>query len=181
MCKRHHNLHICARDNDSFEILQKYFYDNHIYLVPDTAYGLFPLMRKVAAKSKKSNIGLHLARNDNEKNPLFSKPDDKFETKDWGDLSAEERLPFVGLRIIKKAFKITHILWLKRLLNWYQFEVLEPLIKKRIPPIIKGYSNVYTEKLHGFILSSMLDVPVEYCDTKFKKISSYKDTWFSPL
>ena len=180
VCKRHQNLHICARDKVSFELLQKYFYNNHIYLIPDTAYGLFPLMKKVTAKSKK-NIGLHLARYDNEKNPLFSKPDGKFETKDWGDLCAEARLPFVGLKIIKKLLKITHILWLQRLFIWYQFEVLEPLIKKRIPPIIKGYSKVYTEKLHGFILSSMLGVPVEYCDTKYKKISSYLDTWFSSL
>ncbi len=40
---------------------------------------------------------------------------------------------------------------------------------------------VVSDRLHGFILAQLLDIPTVVIDNKIKKISGYRDTWASGL
>ena len=173
----HGNLHLCARDNKSYELLQKYFSANHIYLLPDSAVGLWDVLPKW--RKGMQNKSLYLKRMDGE-SALEKWDVNNADVKDWGEIMEDlgfSRVlwPYMGIRKVKKM--IGGVL-MKNIANRYFISVLESFIIKNVPQYFLQYDKLYTTRLHGVILAKLLDMPVEYQDTRFGKISGYCETWF---
>lgn len=173
----HGDLHLCARDIPSYRLLQDFFSSNHIYLLPDTATGLYGLLPKY--KEGESNKMLYMKRLDDEASLEEWKIEDA-DVKDWDVILDDLRFsrllwPYKGIR---KLGRMTGSQYLKNLANEYFVKVFDPWLMKHIPGYFLRYGILYTTRLHGFILAKLLEMPVEWQDTKYGKISGYCSTWF---
>lgn len=173
---RHKNLHICARDNASYEILREYFHENYLYLLPDTSIGLYPSLPK-NKKSTKTSKSLIINRKDKEADALFEAKNG--EEKEWDDILRAICFPIVWqpyrlIRYVRKRSKNELIFSIE---NRYVLNVLYPYVRKNIPRYFLQYSEVKTTRLHGYLLASMLHMPVEIIDNKYHKLSNYITTW----
>ena len=173
----HRDLHLCARDQRSYEILRTHFFANHIYLLPDSSVGLCDMLPKW--KDKNQGKSLFLKRMDEEA-ALEPWNIENADVRDWDtileDVSFNRVLfPYMGIRKIKK---MTGAEIMKRDANRYVVSIMEPFFMKRIPAFFCKYKKLYTTRLHGLLLAELMEMPVEYQDTRFGKISGYCETWF---
>ncbi|MBP5322504.1 MAG: polysaccharide pyruvyl transferase family protein [Bacteroidaceae bacterium] len=177
ICSKHKDLHICARDYKSMEILQKYFYQNHLYLLPDTALGLYDnLPRK---KIVETNRLLIVMRKDKELDKEWIV--EGADVKDWDDIldeSGYNKIIF-GVKCLRKIGKIFRLNLFYYLSDAFLICVGQPFMLKVVTRYFLRYGHIYTTRLHGYIFAKLLDIPVEFQDTKYGKISAYADTWFS--
>ncbi len=178
----HKNLHICARDQQSYDFLQRKF-RNHIYLLPDTAVGLFPLLTNKNQRYLERHT-LYLVRKDFEigvNNECFC---DK-NIVDWDDLLNcwEWRMLLFISRLLKKIIKVGFQNHAKlRVLNDnFLVYVIYPYIYKRIIFQLTKYNEIVSTRLHGVIIAKMLGLQVTWFDTKYGKISSYVNTWMKDV
>ncbi len=173
--EKHKNLHICARDSQSYDFLQEYFAHNTIHLLPDCAFGLSKILPQ---KNKDTGKSLYIKRKDFE---LLGERDDwsNVENKDWDDILKEINFSKVllGYRVLRKLQKLLPCHITKRLNDWYLLTIEYPFLRKKIPNYFLQYDIVYTTRMHGFILSSMLYLPTQWEDTKYGKTSNYVNTW----
>lgn len=173
----HRNLHLCARDRRSFKLLETCFSANHIYLLPDSSVGLCDVFPKWEDRNQRKS--LYLKRTD-EESALEPWKIENVDVRDWDtileDIAFNRVLyPYMGIRKFKKIMGADIM---KRDANRYIISVMEPFFKKKIPAYFCGYNKLYTTRLHGLLLAKLLDMPVEYQDTRFGKISGYCETWF---
>lgn len=174
---KHPNLHLCTRDRRSFEILKQHFSANHTYLLPDAAVGLYGVLPKW--ERKQQDKSLFMKRIDDEA-ALGAWDVKNADVKDWDmildELSFNRVLyPYMGIRKIKKTIGTN---FMKGIANRYLISVIDSFFLKRIPVYFQRYDKLYTTRLHGLMLAKLMDMPVEYQDTKYGKISGYCDTWF---
>lgn len=171
---KHANLHICARDEESYVIAKKYFGTNHVYMLPDTAIGLYPCLPKY--KGIKTGRTLIINRRDKEADVLFNEEGD---VKEWNDILRDIHFNIIycPYRIIRKGRKITHWSALHKWENWYALRILYPFVRKKIPRYFMQYDHVKTTRLHGYLLASMMHIPVEVKDNKYNKTTHYRNTW----
>lgn len=176
VCAKHSDLHIVARDNESYLILKEYFSSNKLYLLPDSAIGLYKKLPKIS--NIHTNQKLSIVRKDFEIGD-FNEDSITGEKKDWDDILNTPifNMERLGLKIIHYIKKRTKWNFLKSLSNWYYLKVLYPTILKITSGKLLQYSSITTTRLHGYIYASLLHIPVSYIDTKYKKISNYISTW----
>lgn len=171
---QHRNLHICARDNESYQLAKKHFLANNVYLLPDTAIGLYTSLPKYDGKT----IGktLIINRLDKEADGLFN---EKGDVKEWESILRDVHFnrvwyPYCILHKIKKILHSTVLLECERI---YVLKCLYPFVQKRIPGYYLHYNKVKTTRLHGYLLALLLHLPVEIKDNKYHKITNYISTW----
>jgi len=174
---KHKNLYICARDKKSMDILRSYFSQNNILLVPDMAFAanINPNM-----KYNKYNIkGLLLRRNDQETveiktDSIIGLP---LEERDWPTID-KSKYSF-KMRIFGLLFRN------RKLVGLLLDKLADSLYKDEIVRIgvdfINSYSVVYSTRLHGVILSIMMDKQVFVFDNKYGKNISFYETWLSDV
>lgn len=186
---QHPDLTICTRDYKSYEILTSYFTNAKIHLLPDMA---FCLNYDEKIISKITNKILILERKDKELNNnvnLLKLVDStlnkkQVEIKDWPTFNLDkwEELKesiynkidsklsksFINTPLIKKF--IDHRYGIK---NRY---TMERYISQGIE-FINEYDEIYTTRLHGLILSILLDKKVHIIDNYYGKNSSFYDAW----
>ena len=175
---QHQNLHLCVRDNRSYEVLKKYFSANPNYLLPDTAVGLYGVLPRW--EQKQQNQSLFIKRLDDEAAPESWNVENAM-VRDWDtvldDVHFNRMLyPYMGIRKIKKMTGGAD--FMKSVANKYMTSVMEPFFMKRIPAYFQRFNKLYTTRLHGLLLAKLMEMPVEYQDTKYGKISGYCETWF---
>lgn len=175
---KHQNLHLCVRDNRSYEILEKYFSANNIYLLPDASVGLCDALPKWEPKQQGKSLLLQRTDDEAALEP-WSIPN--ADVKDWNtildELSFNKILyPYRGIRKIKKWIGADIM---KQMANRYLVSVMEPFFIKKIPSYFQRYDKLYTTRLHGLLLAKLMNMPVEYQDTRYGKISGYCETWFN--
>lgn len=179
VCSLHKNLILCARDQSSYELLKQHFTNNRCVLLPDTAWGLYDYLGKFR-KPLSSRRSLVIKRNDEEFEKGFD-IDDAVDVVDWQDILRIIHLPFMYMpyRIIRKLSKIKIIPASieKRICDLYMINVLYSYVLKNVVGYIQNYKKIYSTRLHGWILASMLQIECEWTDTKYKKISNYFNTW----
>lgn len=175
---KHKNLHICARDNESYLILQKYFHENSLYLLPDTAIGLYSSLPKY--DMPKSSTILEIRRKDKENsNAQFTMDiNENAVVADWNKIFKEIHIdvvlfPWRILKILSRAF---HGMWSK-IQDLYLLHVMYPYVFSRVSKYMLRFDRVHTTRLHGFILCMMMHIPIEWVDTKYGKLSGYINTW----
>lgn len=177
---RHKDLHLCARDQWSYDFLKKHFGANHIYLVPDMAFFINDC-RMAPYRGLKSHKDLYIKRIDKE--ILTSTPENigsDTEIRDWPTL---EHTP-LRLRLIEKATSFSHYKLIRPITSIINkntsWLIMHPLVTKGCK-FLSSYNNVTTTRLHVLILSILLHKPVTFMDNCSGKISAFAQTWLKDL
>lgn len=169
----HPNFTFFVRDNESFEVAKSF--SHKVVLMPDMAHSLHPLIdeREVVTNLNKTIRILNQRRNDNE----AKKRNDKTikMSFDWDDMITYED------RIVKKIHNIKGKLKFEQnnISNfWYNHS---NIIAKRAIDYFLQHDMVYTDRLHGLILSALLGRYVIVSDNSYGKNSRYYNLWLKDI
>lgn len=178
ICATHRNLHICARDSRSYSLLKTYFASNHMYLLPDTAFGLYGTLKTYNQKKHDSERSLLIQRNDKENGVAWKV--DANDVKDWAEILKEIHFtPFVSTyKAIFKMSKRFDSQMVRNMSDVFLCKCMYPVMLRRINRYFIRYDRIYTTRLHGLIFASMLHLPVEWHDNSYGKLSEYVAAWF---
>lgn len=190
----HPDLIICARDNVSYELAQKYFNKCKVILAPDMAFFLdFSQFHILPAESKLSLILKRYDKELGDESILENIGDDlinknhKFIIKDWPGFYEQGTLKRrLQAYIIKSEIILSKWMINKPLLNYLvdnkhglkSKNYKENLLKKGVK-FINSYDTIYSTRLHGFILSVLLNKEVYIFDNSYGKNSNFFNTWLS--
>lgn len=176
LMSKHPDLTICARDICSFEILKKNF-QNTILLIPDMAFCIPPENLHRYLRPTK-NLTLYVKRKDKElckENISFSPSFNLFQS-DWPSYEQatwEEK----GLKF---AHKLRH-LGLSSIIDLYSSNILRPQLIRKGIEFVSQYKEIYTTRLHVFILSILLEKPCTIIDNSYGKNSAFYETWLKDV
>jgi pyruvyl transferase EpsO len=173
-CKRifskHPDLHIFTRDQKSFEHAK--LLTNNVYLTPDIAHQLWPLKRTKEPTFKK----LGLVRVDSESSGDTSATFDH--KTDWPELVGSLRK--AAFNNIMRTLKFQRYLGLDRTLVTAQMNIWNSYANKLVTEAVDLFSSheeIYTDRLHGHILSCLLSIPHTISDNSYGKNFSYVNLW----
>lgn len=189
----HPNLIICVRDQPSFELAQKYFHKCKILLLPDMAFfNDFTRFHSNRIQGK----SLIMAREDREMGKDSSinqikkeleKECRNFDIKDWPGFLKEGTLK----RRVQSYIIRAEIIGSKKLMNVPLLNLLvddKHGLKRRDyknSQLMKGiefinkYDVIYSTRLHGFILSVLLNKEVYIFDNSYGKNKNFYKAWLS--
>lgn len=181
---KHKNLYLCARDNETFLTMQKYF-SNHILLVPDMAFCINPskLKRLALQGNKEENGGLCWIKRKDAEYKSGNEPDEKnLIVSDWPTFERN----YVSFWILEKLLglhkRIRLLLFRKllaHLIDGYASNYIRPYGVRLGCQFISQFSEIVSSRLHGMILAILLSKPVQYQDNISHKLSSFYNTWFA--
>lgn len=169
--QNHKDVHLCVRDQNSLDIGSKI--SKNIYLLPDMAHQLYSLK---CNNNFEPNSTLYLKRTDIEANNLNL--DIKSETNtDWKNLVKGYMKP---IQLIRQLQSLTN----KNGLRWVNNKVLIPLwlllarrMTNKAINLFCNHKNIVTDRLHGHILSCLLNKPHDLLDNSYGKNSTYYKLW----
>ncbi|ANY73376.1 exopolysaccharide biosynthesis protein [Paenibacillus ihbetae] len=168
---KHRDLHIFVRDTVSLEQARTKFKCN-LYLSPDMAHQLWPLL----PSKESSKEVLYFLRLDKEASgsqesiPLQSSSD----YQDWKTLySFREQLM---IKFISKLTSLKGRIGLKFSMNFMWYLYSDHLVNKA-HSLFSNYKVIKTSRLHGHILSCLMDKPHILVDNSYGKNSNYYNTW----
>ncbi|WP_040951909.1 polysaccharide pyruvyl transferase family protein [Gorillibacterium massiliense] len=170
---RHPDVHLFVRDTLSYELASERFHSCHIRLSPDMAHQLWPI--KPMARPQKDL--LLFLRTDIEKaggEGCAEEPNNRAgggDFLDWATLY--NRLERKGINVIGRLMKKGSA---TALLDAIWGKYSDYLVNKAIRRF-SGYRSVETSRLHGHILSCLLDKPNTLLDNSYGKNSGYFHTW----
>ncbi len=177
------NVTICARDRDSYNILQTHFTNNPSYLLPDMAFYID--INDNILKHKGNKI-LFAKRKDREYNDNINYtyiPTDA-EIHDWPT--------YENYQVSFKTFgRISHILGIidnlfnlstkKKFIDFYW----ENIYKKKLISLginfLKDYKSIYTTRLHIAILGLLMQKNIYMLDNSYGKLSGFYNTWLKDI
>lgn len=170
--RRHPDVHIFVRDKVSQEIGSQF--SDHVYLAPDMAHQLYPII----SNSNGQGV-LRIARVDAEKSVVpNSLKDLRFDTCiDWVELiGTEKRLIDFGWRLQSGFMALRWQTCLKLLAPWYWMPVAQRFSSKAVA-LFSRHDHIVTDRLHGHILSCLMDKKNTVIDNSYGKNSTYIDEW----
>ena len=166
-----YNATICARDEVSFQILKSYF-KNKILLVPDMAFCIDTTKWR---NNNKANKLLLLKRTDKElkqTNYLTIIESQNIEISDWPSIGNTSDLVTKVKSRCRRYAK-----YIPNLYDWYCQKIYRPYLIRVGVKFISGYHEVYTTRLHGAILSLLLDKQITLLDNSYSKNLHFYETW----
>lgn len=184
---RHKNVTICVRDKISFDYIKKHF-SNEVLLLPDMAFCIdTSLFDKYKLKASKEN--LLIKRTDHEYNQDADFPKVGFEVSDWPGtehVSIVVKFLYLLMLFIKanrtKGFILHYLsLFLGTIVNKIFMHIIRPLYIIRGIRYISQYQNVYSTRLHGVILSFLLNRKVYIIKNNNGKLENYYHTWLENI
>ncbi|MGR3208301.1 polysaccharide pyruvyl transferase family protein [Bacillus glycinifermentans] len=170
----HPDLHLYTREKASFQFANKHFEGlNNIRMMPDMAHQLWP----IETPEKPSESVLRLIRTDKEANGSLQKAQEP-DTYDWPViLSDRDKRGIRRLQTLnalnKKAgnpLPIAHY--------WERYS--DMLVNKSIR-FFSCYESVVTSRLHGHILSCLLQKENIVIDNSYGKNANYYNTWMKDI
>ncbi len=175
LIKQHGNFTMLVRDQKSYDLVTKHF-DCKVALCPDMAFYIGALQRKSPICP-----ALMLMRKDQEQVDTsafegFSIPQGAI-SEDW----PREEASFVSDVKKKVTLKLPFILGLKCLnpaarREFFYRTLAQTRLERGIEILSKGES-VITDRLHGHILSLLLDIPHTVLDNSYGKVSGFHAMW----
>lgn len=176
--KKHDNIVMFARDKKTHEMFKQF--SNKAYLMPDMAhelYGTLPKSNTLAGK-------FYFLRNDIEKTPLPVKLQQKVQNQDyydWSDLldKTDSLAAYAVMKMIRVNSKLK-----SNILDEMIFKVWKAHTKAltlRMAKKFSIYNRVITSRLHGHILSCLVDVPSVIIDNSYGKNTAYYELWTERL
>ncbi len=170
--RRHPDVHIFVRDKVSQQLARQF--SDHVYLVPDMAHQLYP----IAGKGNGGGV-LRIERVDIEKPAVpESLKDLRFDTRtDWIELvGTEKRLIDFGWRL-QGSFKARRWATCQKLVGpWYWVPVAQRFSSKAVA-LFSRHDHIVTDRLHGHILSCLMDKKNTVIDNSYGKNSTYINEW----
>lgn len=181
---KHSNLHICARDKISFDILNKYFGNNH-YLLPDMAFCIFSTSLNQFRQGETEKT-LFLKRTDKElsNNSYTPVVQNELDVRDWPSMEA--------LSSVQQYFQLLHnyqgyiakIIGCSNtysLIDFFASHYYRSNLIKQGVNFVSSYKDIYTTRLHVAILSILLHKECKFIDNSYGKNSSFFDTWLQDV
>lgn len=170
---RHSDLHLFVRDPQSYDAASKKFRNCSVQLAPDMAHQLWPIVSKGAPDKEL----LRFLRTDIEKSngqELLEKGGDG-DCLDWGSLY--NRVERKSISMIGNAMRRGKgILPMGTIWSKYSDYLVDKAIRR-----FSEYRTVQTSRLHGHILSCLMDKPNTLLDNSYGKNSGYYHTWTSAV
>ena len=148
----HPDVTVLLRDQWSYDYCKEHFPTNKLYLVPDMAFGIEHQFASFVKLPLYDIVWIE--RNDQETpigNDIFIPNQISYIKEDW---SANWQSP-VGANLV----------------DWTYMMVQNAAL------YLSRGRVVVTDRLHGFILSTIADKPVIIIDNRIKKISHFVNTW----
>ena len=178
---KHPDLHICVRDQRSYELAKKM--TNNVYLLPDMAHQLWPISTTPDTSGNK----LFLKRRDSELavNSTLHVDENKVKYFDWCDLVGSGWIFFLSQIAERTMYHMNRLgvngpflnlevsLWLRQ---------ADRFVEQAIE-LFSAYSEVESDRLHAHILSCLMSIPNKIHDNSYGKNSNYIAQWTkdSPL
>lgn len=186
---KHQDLTICVRDANSLSILEKYFSKNNLLLLPDMAFCISDAHLS-KFKTKEENKVLFFKRKDKEllSHCGFDSHIPKNETIDQAEWPSMDHNLF-ATRILNKLFRLHHICkrirfgerLVAKMTNYYAVNIYMPYLVEIGIKFVSQYKHIYTTRLHGAILSVLLNKPVTLFDNSYGKNSSFYEAWLKGI
>lgn len=169
----HKDVHLYVRDPLSLQAATEKFHRCNVYLSPDMAHQLWPIRHK---DSPDKDL-LCFFRTDIEKTAEQEQLESasRGDYLDWGSLF--NRMEQKSIHLMVRMFKNgagplpMHTIWGK-----YTDYLVDKAVKR-----FSGYRSVQTSRLHGHILSCLMDKPNTLLDNSYGKNSNYYHTWTSGI
>ena len=170
--RRHADVHIFIRDRVSQRLAQQF--SDHVYLTPDMAHQLYPIASVGSGRGV-----LRIERVDVEAPPTpESLKHLKFDTRtDWVEVVGSEK------RLIEFAWRMDGrfrnrglsgaLKWFGRL---FWIPVAQRFSNKAIA-LFSRHDHIVTDRLHGHILSCLMDKKNTVIDNSYGKNSTYINEW----
>jgi len=174
----HSNVVMFARDEATYQLFKEF--SNHVYLSPDMAHELYGTL----PKSSKSKSTLYFLRNDVEKNPIQSKVQNEIKGNDcfdWDSLITKQdnRAVYIACKLIGLNRRLKFI-FLDKLIFKIWYAHTSSLVLK-VSRVFSSYEKVVTSRLHGHILSCLVDTPSAIIDNSYGKNTAYYEKWTKDL
>lgn len=169
---QHKDLHIFLRDEESFKKMSNY--SMNLYLKPDMAHNLWPLNKKEILSS--GTMGL--IRTDKESRGNKIPNESLNEITDWPEFIGYRNIyPWILVRLMW-IFNKTSInsMFISNVLSNLWIAIARSLINRSIFKFSK-FNTVYTDRLHGHILSCLLNINNVVYDNNYGKNSTYINAW----
>tara|TARA_R110002126_G_scaffold10245_43_gene46603 strand:- start:7799 stop:8767 length:969 start_codon:yes stop_codon:yes gene_type:complete len=168
--RQHPDLHVFVRDQPSFELAQNM--TKNVYLMPDMAHQLYPIIRR----SKPERKLLALMRIDKE--ALQDRSEQQADrVTDWNVLfNNSNKVLILTMRVLR----LSAMLGVNRLpgsLGTSLGILMANTLVSRAIRLFSDYQYVVTDRLHGHILSCLLDIPHQVIDNSYGKNSRYIALW----
>lgn len=176
----HEDLYICCRDKVVYNHIQESF-GSKALLLPDMAFCISESRLQPYIK-KETNNKLIIEREDCEKSGSNINGDGVI--SDWPVfMYSFKRSTFLN-KIFKriadaKILLVTQIS--NRIWNWYALRFFQKLMIKEGVEFISPYKTVETTRLHGCILSILLDKQIVLVNNSYGKNKNFFDTWLYDL
>jgi pyruvyl transferase EpsO len=170
---RHDDVHLYVRDTFSYHQAAQKFHKCRVYLSPDMAHQLWPIRSKIRPYKDL----LYFFRTDIEK----TKEQEQLERIGRGDYldwtSLYNRVEKKSINMIVRMMRRGRgPLPMQAIWSKYTDYLVNKAVKR-----FSGYRNVQTSRLHGHILSCLMDKPNTLLDNSYGKNSSYYNTWTSGI
>lgn len=168
--RKHEKLTICARDKYSYRFLKAFGFGKRIVLMPDMAFCLnVDELKKYCRPSQHKD--LLFQRIDKEKTDVNVVEEliSNYDVSDWplyagGDIDCAYLYRLINEGEYQKA-------------DEYAVKTYLPQRVKRGVEFISQYDRVFSNRLHGAILSILLDKEVFIVDNSYGKNSQYYKIW----
>lgn len=175
---QHENLYLCTRDQASYDLACKFLSHEKILFLPDMA---FCIKEELLLGGEPTGKKLLMDRVDVEAVAVNKKYVEQVNLKsDWPTFEKEpiyclllRYLNGLNRRINKKNSKTI----LSRLINSYALNVVQPKLIDAGVDFINQFDVVYTTRLHGCILSLLLNKEIILLDNSYGKNRAYYNAW----
>lgn len=190
---QHPDLILCARDNRSYKILSEYFDRCTILKLPDMAFCLNLIENHSDINTGKDLILKRMDKELGDQSSIdnvvkkLSAENKVFDIADWPGFYAPGTLKRrLQAYAIKGEIKLSEALLNKALVGQFVDDVYglkrrdnkERLLKKGMN-FINNYDTIYSTRLHGFILSVLLNKKAIIFDNSYGKNSNFFKTWMT--
>lgn len=168
---KHKNFHFFVRDLKSLEVAKRF--SSKASLMPDMAHSLHPLVdiSEVGQTNRLPQRLLNLVRNDIEGNVSKISRGVTKRSFDWSDMIT------ISDRVLRKAYWFSVLFFGSRSVALWN-KISEDVVFRACSMFCQ-YDVVYTDRLHGMILSSLLGKKTILYDNSYGKNTTYYDLWLS--
>lgn len=176
---RHPDLHLFVRDTVSERYAREF--TDKVYLVPDMAHHLYPIRHSGGAAQ--GNVRIQRVDPEKPKTPESLRGLPIRTTTDWVDVIGDERK--LMTLFAKLEWRFDRYGWdraLTRLALWFWVPVSRRFMGKAVR-LFADHETIVTDRLHGHILSCLMDKKNIVIDNSYGKNSTYMNQWTanSPL
>ncbi|AYC03516.1 polysaccharide pyruvyl transferase family protein [Acinetobacter baumannii] len=178
---QHKNLYLCVRDQASYDLACRYLEVDKVLFLPDMA---FCIKDEILVKSKPTGKNLLMSRIDVEAVPVDKKYIDQVDLQsDWPTFEKSPiyciylRLLLALNRKVSNGLQDKSSSYLVRYINNFAMNTARKRLINTGIQFINGFDDVYTTRLHGCILSLLLDKKIILLDNSYGKNKAYYDAW----